>query len=89
MNELNLVKMESEIIGGLVKAGIPEDEARHLASKHIDTMGITKIIRGDCPRGALSPIACTFCTFGHMTECHYPYTCKESECSHYLTCDLE
>ena len=24
-----------------------------------------------------------FCQYGHMTECHYPMTCEEAECSHY------
>ena len=22
--------------------------------------------------------------YGHMTECHYPLTCEEARCSHYL-----
>ena len=45
--------------------------------------GIGKIERGECPLGAISPVACTFCQFGHMLDCHYPYTCDEAECSHY------
>ena len=32
-----------------------------------------------------SPLAQMFCPFGHMTECHYPLTCSQAECSHYLT----
>jgi len=23
-----------------------------------------------------------FCAYGHMTECHYPQTCREANCSH-------
>ena len=26
---------------------------------------------------------CMFCSYGHMLECHYPFTCDEAECSHY------
>jgi len=26
-----------------------------------------------------------FCPYGHMTECHPPFTCEEAECSHYRT----
>ena len=47
--------------------------------------GIGKIERGECPRGATSPMACMVCPFGHMLDCHYPYTCEEAECSHYQT----
>jgi hypothetical protein len=46
--------------------------------------GIGKIVRGECEVGALHPEACTFCPYGHMLECHYPYTCEEARCSHYL-----
>jgi len=45
--------------------------------------GIGKIERGECELGARSPMACMFCTFGHMLECHYPHTCEEARCSHY------
>lgn len=29
------------------------------------------------------PMRCMFCPYGHMTECHHPFTCDEAECSHY------
>lgn len=45
--------------------------------------GVGQIERGECEVGALNPMACMFCPFGHMLECHYPYTCEEAECSHY------
>lgn len=45
--------------------------------------GIGRIDRGECPTGAPNPIACTFCPYGHMLECHYPYTCEHVECEHY------
>jgi len=37
-----------------------------------------------CPIGAVSPMACMFCPYGHMLECHHPYTCEEAECNHYV-----
>lgn len=33
-----------------------------------------------CP----TPMQAMFCPYGHMTECHYPKTCDEAQCSHYL-----
>ncbi len=45
--------------------------------------GIGRIDRGQCPRGAVSPLVCILCEFGHMLDCHYPLTCQEAECSHY------
>jgi len=29
------------------------------------------------------PMNCMFCTYGHMTDCHFPLSCEEAECSHY------
>lgn len=45
--------------------------------------GISKIQRGECPVGDKNAIACMLCPFGHILECHYPYTCQQAECSHY------
>lgn len=45
--------------------------------------GAYKIEMGECPLGKSSPMACMFCPYGHMMECHYPHTCEEAECSHY------
>ena len=28
-------------------------------------------------------MACMFCSYGHMTECHHPYTCDSGYCNHY------
>lgn len=28
-------------------------------------------------------IACMFCSYGHMMECHHPYTCDSQYCNHY------
>lgn len=44
--------------------------------------GILRIKEGTCPLNATNPIACMFCQFGHMLECHYPENCEESQCSH-------
>lgn len=51
--------------------------------------GVGKIDRGECPTGAIYPMACMFCPFGHMLECHHPYTCEEVECSHYKQAELD
>ena len=45
--------------------------------------GTGKIERGKCEVGAHSPMACTFCLYGHMLECHYPHTCEEAQCNHH------
>jgi hypothetical protein len=45
--------------------------------------GIGRIDRGECPAGGVSPMDCMFCRYGHMLECHFPYTCEEVECGHY------
>ena len=26
---------------------------------------------------------CMFCSYGHMLECHHPYTCDSEYCKHY------
>ena len=44
--------------------------------------GITLIRECRCPRHASHAMACWFCPFGHATECHYPQTCEEAQCSH-------
>lgn len=46
--------------------------------------GIGKIIRGECEMRFISPVGCTFCQYGHMLECHFPKTCEEARCGHYL-----
>lgn len=47
--------------------------------------GVELIESGGCPLGAGSPMACMFCCYGHMLECHYPMDCAEANCSHYQT----
>lgn len=44
--------------------------------------GLAIIAAGECPLNATSPIACTFCNFGHALECHYKLTCSQAKCSH-------
>jgi len=38
-----------------------------------------------CPKVGTEVIrvACMYCPYGHMLECHYPLTCDEAECDHY------
>lgn len=62
---------------------MPAIEAWEKAREIINNQGITKIANGECPLGRINPMACTFCPYGHMTECHYPLTCEEAKCSHY------
>lgn len=33
-------------------------------------------------RGPMAGMAAMFCLCGHMTECHYPFTCEEAACGH-------
>lgn len=41
----------------------------------------------NCPNVGMriNPIVCTVCPVGHVTECHFPFTCdnSKSECSHH------
>jgi len=83
MNEINVVEMKKELADKLIESGVPEDEANQVASKEVDSLGIAKTSTGQCPLGHVSPMACMFCRFGHMTNCHYPATCEEANCSHY------
>lgn len=46
--------------------------------------GSELIEKGKCPKGNVSPMSCMFCMEGHMTECHYPHSCADAECNHYL-----
>lgn len=46
--------------------------------------GIGRIERGECPCGAVTPVACSLCPTGHQLECHYPLTCEEAHCSHFM-----
>lgn len=83
MGDLNPVEMKRDLVEKLIATGVPEEEAKQLASKEIDSMGAVKTSLGECPLGGASPMACMFCWYGHMTECHYPLTCEEAQCSHY------
>jgi len=63
-----------------------EESCRHIAELEKNPRfptGIGRIERGECPCGAASSVACTFCPYGNMLECHHPYTYEEVECSHY------
>ncbi len=35
-----------------------------------------------------NPLAAFWCQFGHMLECHYPYTCARAACSHLESYDF-
>lgn len=51
-------------------------------AQHSSGLGLVE--KGMCPIGATLSIYCTTCPNGHLLECHYPMTCKEAKCSHYL-----
>jgi len=46
-------------------------------------LGMDLIESGRCPAGDRTAMACTICLYGHMTECHHPYTCEEANCGHF------
>jgi hypothetical protein len=83
MNEIDEVEMKKELADKLIASGVTEDEANRVACKEVDSLGAVKTSTGKCPLGCTSPIACMSCHFGHMTDCHYPATCEEANCSHY------
>ena len=83
MNDINVVEMKKELAEKLMASGVREDEAKQMASKEVESLGVVKISTGQCPMSGTSPMACMFCQYGHMTDCHYPATCEEANCSHY------
>jgi len=83
MDDINVAEMKKELADKLIESGVPEEEAHRTASKEVDSLGAVKTSTGQCPMGGTSPMACMFCQYGHMTDCHYPLTCEEADCSHY------
>lgn len=64
-----------------------EESRKHIAKVEKNSRfptGIGRIERGECETGGLNPMACMFCPYGHVLECHYPYNCEKVKCSHYL-----
>ena len=80
---INVVEMKKELADKLIASGVPEDEANQVASKEVDSLGAVKTSNGQCPLGGTSPTACMFCRYGHMSDCHYPASCEEANCSHF------
>jgi len=35
-----------------------------------------------------NPMAAFMCMTGHLTECHYPLSCREARCSHLARYDV-
>ena len=83
MNEIDVVEMKKDLADKLVASGAAKEDADRIASIEVESMGAVKTSTGQCPLGGTSPMACMFCRFGHMTDCHYPLTCEEANCSHY------
>ena len=80
---IDVIEMKKELADKLIASGVPEDEANQVASKEVDSLGAVKTSYGQCPLGHASPMACMFCLYGHMTDCHHPLTCEEANCSHH------
>jgi hypothetical protein len=83
MNDINAAEMKKELADKLIASGVSEEEAKQTASKEIDSLGVIKTTTGQCPLDHTSPMACMFCHYGHMTNCHYPLSCAEANCSHF------
>lgn len=45
--------------------------------------GIELFKSGKCPNPTPPLAGCMFCSYGHLTECHYPYTCDSDVCHYY------
>jgi len=41
-------------------------------------------IQPTCACGG-NPLRASICPYGHILECHYPYTCEEAACGHTLS----
>ena len=83
MNEIDVAEVKKELADKLIVSGVAEEEADRIASKEVESLGVVKTSTGQCPLGQASPMACMFCRFGHMMDCHYPLACEEANCSHY------
>jgi len=57
---------------------LTEEKALELAKKTMPFLSCPLNNYNEVP-----PMRCMFCPYGHMTECHHPFTCDEAECSHY------
>ena len=57
---------------------LPKEKALEMAKKSMPWLS--------CPareNARMTPFACMMCPYGHMTSCHFPYTCEEADCDHY------
>jgi hypothetical protein len=79
----DLQKLIDDTAEAFISAGVAPELAKQEAAKDVERMGVTKVYMGKCPLKAQSPHACMFCHCGHMTECHWPLTCVEAQCSHF------
>ena len=57
---------------------LTEEKALELAKK---TMPYLSCLANNGEK--VPPMRCMFCPYGHMLDCHHPFTCDEAECSHY------
>lgn len=88
-NKFDAENLKKAFTETLVEKGIPEAEAARMAANEINSIGAIKTANGTCPKGGTNPMACMFCECGHMTDCHFPLTCAQAQCSHYHESQLE
>ena len=65
---------EDQLVKLLTDAGLTLEEAKASTRQQIENMGITRVLDRKCPVHAKNPMACMFCCYGHLTECHFPKT---------------
>ena len=82
-NEFSVAKAIEDTARVLENAGMLAEDARRQAVEQVNSMGVTKTFTGACPVGGDNPMLCMLCQYGHITNCHYPYTCDEAKCAHY------
>lgn len=78
-------KMSEEFIYYLLALGKKEIKGVKIKIKDLPVnSGFYKVLNGLCPIKTTDPLSCFTCIYGHLTECHYPKTCEEEKCSHYI-----
>lgn len=79
MKEIN-----QKIMNG-IKNEREEEIKKTFLEKTIDLLVKNSTIL-NCPANnkSIGSIFCICCIYGHINECHYPKTCIQAQCSHYL-----
>ena len=86
MISFNANSPKPEIIRTLLEHYKKQDWAKDLPEEKLTEIILKSNPWLECPaegKEKVPPMRCMFCFTGHMTECHYPHSCSEAECSHY------